>query len=61
MKNTYSTGNRRMIMSAEMLNAYQQYANRVSKNDEQECERINQKANDLNDQDDNAIYELGYN
>ena len=61
MKNTYSTGNRRMIMSAEMLNAYQQYANRVGKNDEQECERNNQKPNDLYDQDDNAIYELGYN
>lgn len=53
--------NRRMIMSAEMLNVYQQGANQTNKDDEQVNERTRQNTDDLYEHDDNPIYELGYN
>lgn len=53
--------NRRMILSAEMLNVYQQDANKNSKDDAQATERKRQNSDALYEHDDNPIYELGYN
>jgi hypothetical protein len=61
MLNKMSMSNRRMIMSAEMLNIYQQDANKVSPDDAGANERCKQNTDALYEHDDNAIYELGYN
>ncbi|TWX71800.1 hypothetical protein ESZ36_00785 [Colwellia demingiae] len=61
MLNNCNMSNRRMIMSAEMLNVYQQGANQTNKDDEQVNERTRQNTDDLYEHDDNPIYELGYN
>lgn len=53
--------NRRMILSAEMLNVYQKDANKNSKDEEQGAERKRQHSDALYEHDDNPIYELGYN
>ena len=59
MFNKISMSNRRMIMSAEMLNAYQQDADKTRQDNESELSEQNTDA--LYEHDDNAIYELGYN
>ncbi|PKG84552.1 hypothetical protein CXF85_08060 [Colwellia sp. 75C3] len=61
MLNKINMSNRRMIMSAEMLNVYQQDANKTSRNDESANECSKQNIDALYEPDDNAIYELGYN
>ncbi len=53
--------NRRMIMSADMLNVYQQNANKTSQGDEEVNARNKQNSDNLHESDDNAIYVLGYN
>jgi len=50
-----------MILSAEMLNVYQQDANKKSKDDRQGNDRKRQHSEDLYEHDDNPIYQLGYN
>ncbi len=50
-----------MIMSEAMLKAYQQDANKTSKDDGDDNGRNRQKAEALYEHDDNLIYELGYN
>jgi len=50
-----------MILSAEMLNVYQQDANKNSKDDAQGAERNKQNSDALYESGDNPIYELGYN
>ncbi|KGJ90019.1 hypothetical protein [Colwellia psychrerythraea] len=61
MLNNCNMSNRRMIMSAEMLDAYQQDAKESGKNSEQVTQRNQQKSDALYEHDDNPIYELGYN
>ena len=61
MLNNYNANNRRMIMSEAMLKAYQQDANKTSKDDGDDNGRNRQKAEALYEHDDNLIYELGYN
>lgn len=61
MVNNCNMSNRRMILSAEMLNVYQQDANKNSKDDAQGTERKRQNSDALYEHDDNPIYELGYN
>ena len=61
MVNNCNMSNRRMILSAEMLNVYQQDANKNSKDDAQATERKRQNSDALYEHDDNPIYELGYN
>lgn len=53
--------NRRMIMSVEMLNVYQQDANKTGQDDEGRNEQNRQNTDALYEHDDNPIYELGYN
>ena len=61
MLNNCNMSNRRMILSAEMLNFYQQDANKKCKDDRQGNEQKRQNSEDLYEHDDNPIYELGYN
>ncbi len=61
MLNKINMSNRRIIMSAEMLNVYQQDANKSSQNDEGTNEGSRQNTDALSEHDDNPIYELGYN
>ncbi len=61
MLNNCNMSNRRMIMSAEMLDAYQQDAKKSGKNSEQVTQQNQQKSDALYEHDDNPIYELGYN
>jgi hypothetical protein len=61
MLNNCNMSNRRMILSAEMLNVYQQDANKNSKDDVQGTERKRQNSDALYEHEDNPIYELGYN
>lgn len=61
MLNKCNMSNRRMILSAEMLNVYQKDANKNSKDEEQGAERKRQHSDALYEHDDNPIYELGYN
>ena len=61
MLNKISMNNRRIIMSAKMLNVYQQDADNTSKGDEEVNEHTSQKSDALMEYDDKAIYELGYN
>lgn len=60
MLNNCNMSNRRMIMSAKMLNVYQKKANQTNKDDRQVNERTRQNSEDLYEHDDNSIYELGY-
>ena len=53
--------NRRMILSVEMLNVYQQDANKNCKDEDQGAERKRQNSDALYEHDHNPIYELGYN
>ncbi|AAZ28554.1 MULTISPECIES: hypothetical protein [Colwellia] len=61
MLNNCNMSNRRMILSAEMLNVYQQDADKNSKDDRQGNEQKRQNSENLYEHDDNPIYELGYN
>ncbi|PKI17518.1 hypothetical protein [Colwellia sp. 12G3] len=61
MLNKMSMSNRRMIMSVEMLNVYQQDANKTGQDDEGRNEQNRQNTDALYEHDDNPIYELGYN
>jgi len=61
MLNKMSMNNRRMIMSAKMLNLYQQEEDNKYQANEATNEHSSQNSDTLTDCDDNAIYELGYN
>jgi len=61
MLNKMSMYNRRMIMSAKMLNVYQKEEDNKYQADEGANEHSNQNSDALIEYDDNAIYELGYN
>ncbi len=61
MLNKMSMSNRRMIMSAKMLNVYQQNADNTNKGEEGVNEHHSQESDALFEYEDNAIYELGYN
>ena len=61
MLNKMSMNNRRMVMSAKMLNVYQQNADNTNKGEEGVNEHSSQESDALIEYDDNAVYELGYN
>jgi len=61
MLNKMNMNNRRMIMSAKMLNVYQQKADNTNKGEEGVNEHSSQESEALIEYDDSAIYELGYN
>jgi len=53
--------NRRMIMSAKMLNVYQQDKDKKYQGEQGANEHTSQNSDALIECDDSAIYELGYN
>jgi hypothetical protein len=61
MLNKMSMNNRRMIMSAKMLHAYQQDKDNKNQGGQGANEHSSQNSDALPECDDNAIYELGYN
>ncbi len=61
MIDTHNKSNRRIIMSAAMLNAYHQDADKANQNDNKSSEGNEAEYQSIDDQGYNPTYELGYN